>query len=1181
MKMSPPSHDYDVYLSYNQSDLDSVKVIAERLKRAGVKIWLYEWQARPGRKPTDGMKEGLARSASAVVFFGPEGLGPSQTGEVMINILQRAKESGDDFLVIPALLPGADHNRLPPELKDMTWVDFRSGLDSEEAFGLLLNGIKPHTAEEQVGADTDGEDLNTDDVESGAGDEGSSDDAPPATTLDYLVAQPTFTRLARPERDALGLAGAMAVSGNYLVDSIFYLAALLSDVPSHASHVGHFFISALKSQRVAGESDASPDSLSVIDLLNLTAFEIYEAPKEGANFSAEAKPELVTLIEVAGNIATQTDSDQPVIRMRHIIGAIFVPTLGSSPPAALKYLDKLGYNVWMLRLDFLGFIKEYQRDSYPVWEELIPTPADAKGDWGKPPSGGGDEPDDATPEGPPAPEEVERESVRRGRVPPPPPPHDSLGFAPYVKAVAGCLADKNTRPPLTLSIEGEWGSGKSSFMMQLREELRALVAKRRREAMRRRLKELRAPHPACWSPSPLRKLRGFLARLGAAASTRLREIVRRYRKATRGPSDSACLPPPPSRGLRRFATKLRVRGELRRVRCLTVEFNPWRHDKEDALWASFALEFVRKLSKEMPPGERVLAHFKLLHRRFKWRDGWLVALRMAFLLIIIAAMAVALVSLLRAEGLPTWAEILGGEKKDEALFRVVQASGAAGYVAVILFFLSKFREFVGSPFAFDLRKYVEAPDYEGRVAFIEQFHEDFEKVVATYAGDDNKVYVFIDDLDRCDVPKAADLMQAINLMVSGDAPQLVFVIGMDREKVAAGLAVKNEKLLPYLAPRRPPAEAHPDAATARAQVSPDIAFGIEYGYNFIEKFIQLPFSVPQPAPMAVQDLLKYIAPLVKLTGDGGDDAKTDASKGPDDVGSGGVGKEAAGPRDADAEREGESAGADAPDKEEQARQAAEIPAKASPVSRPEMAQTKATDDSERQAATEEAEQGEGFTLQDLGDSVGIHNIVLMAAPALDYNPRRIKQYINLFRLKAYIAYETGLLTRPARGRTAQRLTLEQLGKFVAIGVRWPRLVALLEEERTLLREMQRLVADPKYQRDSQTAAEWLRRPELKSLLKFGCDGGPDPFNKERPGDARRYSLADLDVDKLLQVSPRTRPRALPATPNAAPANAVSTNVAPTNGSQTTTTTTATLQPAASQGESGAASPDAESRSEAP
>lgn len=48
---------------------------------------------------------------------------------------------------------------------------------------------------------------------------------------------------------------------------------------------------------------------------------------------------------------------------------------------------------------------------------------------------------------------------------------DKLGFEPYVKAIAKFLTNQDTKPPLVLSIEGEWGSGKTSFMLQLKKEL--------------------------------------------------------------------------------------------------------------------------------------------------------------------------------------------------------------------------------------------------------------------------------------------------------------------------------------------------------------------------------------------------------------------------------------------------------------------------------------------------------------------------------------------------------------------------------------------------------------------------------------------------------------------------------------------------------------------------------------
>lgn len=63
------------------------------------------------------------------------------------------------------------------------------------------------------------------------------------------------------------------------------------------------------------------------------------------------------------------------------------------------------------------------------------------------------------------------ESINASHLSDPATNRDTLNFTPYVHAVAEFLNHSRTRPPLTLSIEGEWGSGKSSFMLQLMDRL--------------------------------------------------------------------------------------------------------------------------------------------------------------------------------------------------------------------------------------------------------------------------------------------------------------------------------------------------------------------------------------------------------------------------------------------------------------------------------------------------------------------------------------------------------------------------------------------------------------------------------------------------------------------------------------------------------------------------------------
>lgn len=48
---------------------------------------------------------------------------------------------------------------------------------------------------------------------------------------------------------------------------------------------------------------------------------------------------------------------------------------------------------------------------------------------------------------------------------------DAIGFKSYVKALARLITNSETQTPLTIGVYGDWGSGKSSFMEQVRKEI--------------------------------------------------------------------------------------------------------------------------------------------------------------------------------------------------------------------------------------------------------------------------------------------------------------------------------------------------------------------------------------------------------------------------------------------------------------------------------------------------------------------------------------------------------------------------------------------------------------------------------------------------------------------------------------------------------------------------------------
>ncbi|HEY4313348.1 MAG TPA: P-loop NTPase fold protein [Pirellulales bacterium] len=602
---------------------------------------------------------------------------------------------------------------------------------------------------------------------------------------------------------------------------------------------------------------------------------------------------------------------------------------------------------------------------------------------------------------------------------------DHLGFGPYVLALAKFLKSPGTMPPLTVSIEGAWGSGKSSFMEQLAEQLEA-------------------------DGTPLRGKK---------------------------PSNS---------------------------RPVIVRFNAWLHDKDEELWASFALAFTGTVRRQSSFVTRCTAPIRLFIQRFNWAEGWFDALFALCLWTALVLLAISLPTLVFYHGTP-WAEnlsnqlaMLGSEKGGDsktvdgqgepngggivasgrqrprgasALTTLVFGTGSAASVAISLLIWFQARKLVGNPLEIKLREHVNKPNYEGRLSFIDNLQADFRKVVNAYVYRQNRIYVFIDDLDRCAVPKAAELMGAINLLISDDE-RLIFIIGMDRKTVAAGIAVKYESLLPYLSPNLS------DSASASTIVRRDL----DFGYAFLEKFIQLPFAVPAAGQTQLKSFLKSIS-------------------------RGSVVADAPGGRFENIWRRLASYVSTSGQRKK-------TPAEFEGGQNTRRDVAIGSRESNSTATNEQQIHRDAFILLLEGDDSLIADVALMAAPALDANPRRLKQFVNLFRLKFYIAVQTGLLDS-IDGR--RKLTPQQLGKLTAVFLRWPGFANAWLVNPSLLARLDAIANSDEVTPNIRPQEQyWSEQAELMNLIRYGCvkDG---QFAGEP--DRSVFGLSEVQCEELLQVSP--------------------------------------------------------------
>lgn len=137
-------YQYDVFLSHNSQDKPSVKWLARKLEdEAKLTVFLDIWNLVPGDPWQEGLENALDASRTVAVFLGPAGISGWHNEELRDALSNRVDDP--QRRVIPVLLPGTtmpEDDEIPGFLERLSWVDFREGLDDEDAFHRLVAGIK-------------------------------------------------------------------------------------------------------------------------------------------------------------------------------------------------------------------------------------------------------------------------------------------------------------------------------------------------------------------------------------------------------------------------------------------------------------------------------------------------------------------------------------------------------------------------------------------------------------------------------------------------------------------------------------------------------------------------------------------------------------------------------------------------------------------------------------------------------------------------------------------------------------------------------------------------------------------------------------------------------------------------------------------------------------------------------
>jgi WD40 repeat protein len=126
------SFTYDVFLSHNSQDKPQVRKLAERLKKAGLRVWFDEWVIKAGDDIYLAIERGLEAARVQVLCLSPAALGSEWVTLERSTVLFRdPTNAGRRF--VPLLLADCT---LPDTLRRYKYVDFRQ--ETPAAFDELL-----------------------------------------------------------------------------------------------------------------------------------------------------------------------------------------------------------------------------------------------------------------------------------------------------------------------------------------------------------------------------------------------------------------------------------------------------------------------------------------------------------------------------------------------------------------------------------------------------------------------------------------------------------------------------------------------------------------------------------------------------------------------------------------------------------------------------------------------------------------------------------------------------------------------------------------------------------------------------------------------------------------------------------------------------------------------------------
>jgi len=235
----------------------------------------------------------------------------------------------------------------------------------------------------------------------------------------------------------------------------------------------------------------------------------------------------------------------------------------------------------------------------------------------------------------------------------------------------------------------------------------------------------------------------------------------------------------------------------------SIWINVWQLSSREELWNAFLQAIFTQVHERLPRGRRWAFDWSLFRERVNW--GALVRT----LLVNSYRVVIAVTPLLLAA---IWPESTEQVRIGRLVIQLDNLTGGlASLILSLWLVVAPAVQAVKDKVSIDFEVILKDNPYEIQVSELQRLQDQFERLVEKLVGDDGRLVIFIDDLDRCTPDKVPEVLEAIKLFTN--TPRCVYLIGLDQEIVRQGIETRYK-------------------------------FGKDEAAEYLEKIVQIPFHLP-------------------------------------------------------------------------------------------------------------------------------------------------------------------------------------------------------------------------------------------------------------------------------------------------------------------------------------------------